>query len=114
MRPQNDPVDGGVDEAQRVTGFLASQGVMTTATRQVSERNLHGRLAGPDDELKDLGDTINALLGRLEGEAGTQSRHLIAARRRNSGAHRAQSPCPRYAGRTAAGPAVASLVVLVR
>ena len=42
---------------------------ITAATRQISEENLHERLAlvGPDDELKELGDTIDGLLGRLEG-----------------------------------------------
>ena len=42
--------------------------VMTTTTRQISERNLHERLAlpGPEDELKDLADTIDGLLTRLE------------------------------------------------
>jgi signal transduction histidine kinase len=41
---------------------------MTSATRQISEENLHRRLAveGPDDELKALGDTIDDLLSRLE------------------------------------------------
>ena len=40
---------------------------MTAATRQISEENLHERLAltGPDDELKELGDTIDGLLARL-------------------------------------------------
>ena len=42
--------------------------VMTSTTRQISEENLHERLAipGPRDELKELGDTIDGLLGRLE------------------------------------------------
>jgi signal transduction histidine kinase len=41
---------------------------ITTTTREISAHNLHRRLAlgGPDDELKDLGDTIDALLARLE------------------------------------------------
>ncbi|RSS99901.1 HAMP domain-containing protein, partial [Streptomyces sp. WAC05374] len=41
---------------------------MTARARRLSERNLHERLgvSGPDDELKELGDTIDALLGRLE------------------------------------------------
>ena len=41
---------------------------ITTTTRQISEENLSERLAlkGPDDELKELGDTIDALLARLE------------------------------------------------
>jgi signal transduction histidine kinase len=41
---------------------------MTVTARRISERNLHERLAvqGPSDELKDLGDTMDGLLGRLE------------------------------------------------
>jgi signal transduction histidine kinase len=55
--------------------------VMTTTTRQISERNLHERLAlaGPDDELKDLGDTIDALLGRLESAFESQRRFVANA-----------------------------------
>jgi signal transduction histidine kinase len=55
--------------------------VMTTTTRQISERNLHERLAltGPDDELKDLGDTIDALLGRLEAAFESQRRFVANA-----------------------------------
>jgi signal transduction histidine kinase len=41
---------------------------ITTMTRQMSEENLSERLAldGPDDDLKELGDTIDGLLARLE------------------------------------------------
>src|SRR5438552_5395479 len=41
---------------------------ITATTRRISEANLHQRLAiaGPDDELKDLADTIDALLARLD------------------------------------------------
>lgn len=41
---------------------------ITAMTRQISQKNLNERLAlsGPDDELKELGDTIDELLGRLE------------------------------------------------
>jgi signal transduction histidine kinase len=41
---------------------------ITTATRRISATNLHERLklAGPDDELRELGDTFDDLLGRLE------------------------------------------------
>jgi signal transduction histidine kinase len=55
--------------------------VMTTTTRQISERNLHERLAlaGPDDELKDLGDTIDGLLARLEAAFGSQRRFVANA-----------------------------------
>src|SRR5215469_1586812 len=55
--------------------------VMTTTTREISERNLHERLAlaGPDDELKDLGDTIDGLLARLETAFGSQRRFIANA-----------------------------------
>ena len=41
---------------------------MTGHLRQISARNVHERLAmaGPRDELKDLADTVDELLGRLE------------------------------------------------
>jgi signal transduction histidine kinase len=54
---------------------------MTAATRQISEVNLHQRLAleGPRDELKDLGDTIDGLLGRLEGAFDAQRRFVANA-----------------------------------
>jgi hypothetical protein len=47
---------------------------ITTTTRQISEQNLHQRLAldGPQDELQELGDTIDGLLGRLEGAFDAQ------------------------------------------
>lgn len=42
---------------------------ITATTRQISEENLHQRLAlrGPRDELRELGNTIDDLLARLEG-----------------------------------------------
>jgi signal transduction histidine kinase len=54
---------------------------MTAATRRISEDNLHERLAmaGPDDELKDLADTIDGLLGRLEGAFAAQRRFVANA-----------------------------------
>ncbi len=41
---------------------------MTTAARNISATNLHERLnlSGPDDELKQLADTFDDLLGRLD------------------------------------------------
>ena len=47
---------------------------MTTATQQISEANLHERLEmpGPRDELRQLADTIDELLGRLEGAFDAQ------------------------------------------
>ena len=55
--------------------------VMTTTTRKISERNLHERLAlpGPDDELKDLADTIDGLLARLEAAFDSQRRFVANA-----------------------------------
>jgi signal transduction histidine kinase len=52
---------------------------MTTATQRISADNLGERLAvtGPGDELKDLGDTIDGLLQRLETAFGAQ--RLFAA-----------------------------------
>jgi signal transduction histidine kinase len=52
---------------------------MTTTARRISHQNLHERLAlqGPRDELKDLGDTIDELLGRLE-EAFDAQRRFVA------------------------------------
>ncbi len=54
---------------------------MTATTRQISERNLNERLAlsGPRDELKDLADTIDGLLARLEAHVGEQQRFAANA-----------------------------------
>ncbi len=54
---------------------------MTATTRQISEENLHERLAlqGPPDELKDLGDTIDGLLARLEAAFDGQRRFVANA-----------------------------------
>lgn len=54
---------------------------MTVTTRQISEESLHERLAlpGPPDELKDLGDTIDGLLGRLEASFDAQRRFVANA-----------------------------------
>jgi signal transduction histidine kinase len=54
---------------------------MTAATHRISEQNLHQRLAvaGPDDELKRLGDTIDDLLARLEGAFDAQRRFVANA-----------------------------------
>jgi len=53
---------------------LAPLRTITTTTREISAKNLHRRLAleGPNDELKDLGDTIDALLARLDGSFQAQ------------------------------------------
>jgi signal transduction histidine kinase len=54
---------------------------MTSTTRRISEHNLHERLAlaGPNDELKDLGDTIDGLLARLEAAFDSQRRFVANA-----------------------------------
>jgi signal transduction histidine kinase len=54
---------------------------MTTATRRISADSLHERLAidGPEDELKDLADTIDALLERLDGAFAAQRRFVANA-----------------------------------
>ncbi|MQA73435.1 MAG: HAMP domain-containing protein [Solirubrobacterales bacterium] len=64
--------------AGRVLGPLRT---MTATTRQISEHNLHERLAleGPSDELKDLGDTIDGLLARLEAAFEAQRRFVANA-----------------------------------
>jgi signal transduction histidine kinase len=48
--------------------ILRPLGTITATARDISASNLHRRLTlpGPDDELKELGDTLDALLGRLE------------------------------------------------
>jgi signal transduction histidine kinase len=54
---------------------------MTAATRRISADNLHERLAvpGPADEVKDLADTIDELLERLEGSFAAQRRFVANA-----------------------------------
>ena len=54
---------------------------MTAATQRISEQNLHQRLAvaGPDDELKRLSDTIDDLLARLEAAFDAQRRFVANA-----------------------------------
>ena len=64
--------------AGRVLGPLRA---MTVTTRQISERNLHERLAidGPHDELKELADTVDGLLGRLQTAFDAQRRFVANA-----------------------------------
>jgi signal transduction histidine kinase len=54
---------------------------MTAAAQRISEDNLNERLAvaGPEDELKELGDTIDGLLERLEGAFRAQRRFVANA-----------------------------------
>jgi signal transduction histidine kinase len=52
---------------------------ITRAARRISSSNLHERLAldGPKDELKELGDTLDELFGRLDASFEAQ-RHFVA------------------------------------
>lgn len=54
---------------------------ITAATRRISADNLHERLAvpGPADEVKDLADTIDELLERLESSFAAQRRFVANA-----------------------------------
>ncbi|WP_066956678.1 sensor histidine kinase [Streptomyces lushanensis] len=54
---------------------------MTAKARRLSEHNLHERIgaSGPDDELKELGDTLDALLARLEKAFDSQRRFIANA-----------------------------------
>jgi signal transduction histidine kinase len=54
---------------------LAPLRTITARARQISGANLHERLdlGGPEDELKELGDTIDDLLGRLEAAFEAQA-----------------------------------------
>ena len=54
---------------------------ITDAARSLSERTLHARinLQGPNDELKQLADTFDAMLGRLERAFHSQRRFVANA-----------------------------------
>ena len=54
---------------------------ITAAARRVSARSLHQRIGmtGPDDELKELGDTFDQLLGRLEASFRAQRQFVSHA-----------------------------------
>jgi signal transduction histidine kinase len=54
---------------------------MSARARGISERNLHERLGlkGPDDELKELGDTFDELLARLESAFESQRQFVANA-----------------------------------
>jgi signal transduction histidine kinase len=54
---------------------------ITTTTQRITEHNLHERLAlpGPGDEIKDLADTIDGLLDRLEAAFDAQRRFVANA-----------------------------------
>jgi signal transduction histidine kinase len=55
--------------------------VITAAAREISATNLHERLAlgGPNDELRELGDTFDELLGRLESSFEAQRQFVANA-----------------------------------
>jgi signal transduction histidine kinase len=55
--------------------------VITTAARELSATNLHERLAlsGPNDELRELGDTFDELLARLEASFEAQRQFVANA-----------------------------------
>ncbi|WP_433435844.1 HAMP domain-containing sensor histidine kinase [Nonomuraea sp. CA-141351] len=55
--------------------------MITAATRRITADNLNERLAvhGPDDEVKDLADTIDDLLERLESSFAAQRRFVANA-----------------------------------
>ena len=70
-----------------VLGWFAAGRVLrpvreiTATARTISAGNLHERLArtGPNDEFKQLGDTLDDLLGRLEGSFEAQRRFVANA-----------------------------------
>jgi signal transduction histidine kinase len=70
-----------------VLGWLVAGRVLrplrsiTTSVRDISATNLHERLTlrGPDDELRELGDTFNGLLTRLDTSFQAQRRFIANA-----------------------------------
>lgn len=64
--------------SRRSLGRIAS---ITEATRQIHERDLHRRLElpGPRDEIKELGDTIDGMLDRLDDAFARQERFIAGA-----------------------------------
>jgi signal transduction histidine kinase len=73
--------------ASAILGWFAAGRVLrplraiTTTARTISAGNLHERLAltGPNDEFKQLGDTLDALLGRLQASFEAQKRFVANA-----------------------------------
>jgi signal transduction histidine kinase len=61
--------------------FLRPLRTMTSAANEISATNLHQRLdlSGPDDELVQLGRTLNSLFGRLEASFDSQRRFVANA-----------------------------------
>jgi signal transduction histidine kinase len=54
---------------------------ITATARRISARSLHQRIGmtGPEDELKELGDTFDQLLGRLDASFGAQRQFVANA-----------------------------------
>jgi signal transduction histidine kinase len=61
--------------------YLRPVRTITTAARDISATNLHQRLnlSGPDDELKELGNTFDVLLSRLERSFQSERRFVANA-----------------------------------
>ncbi|GIH21540.1 HAMP domain-containing sensor histidine kinase [Rugosimonospora africana] len=61
--------------------MLRSLHTIATTVQHISATNLHRRLAigGPDDELKELGDTFDSLRGRLEASFRPQRQFVANA-----------------------------------
>ena len=65
-----------------VTGRVLSRvHAITSQARRISKDNLHERIAmdGPADELKELSDTLDDLLARLDGAFSAQARFIANA-----------------------------------
>lgn len=64
--------------SRRSLGRIAQ---ITTTTREITRDDLHRRLdlAGPDDEVKELGDTIDGMLDRLDDAFTRQDRFIAGA-----------------------------------
>lgn len=64
--------------SKRSLGRIAQ---ITTAANEITQNDLHKRLAldGPDDEIKVLGDTIDAMLDRIQDAFTRQERFIAGA-----------------------------------
>jgi signal transduction histidine kinase len=77
----------GISAAAAAIGWIIAGRVLrplstiTAAARRIAASSLHERLAlrGPDDELKELGDTFDGLLARLEASFDAQRRFAANA-----------------------------------